>query len=248
MDATTRIQSLLSRWEEHKDQGDSISVEELCARCPELAPEMRRRIALLQGIDRALDTALSGDDAPGFGSAAGLPPSPEVPAAIGRFRVVRPLGQGGFGRVYLARDEELDRLVAIKVPTPERMALSGDVELFLREARILASLDHPHIVPVHDVGRTSDGVCYIVSKFIEGSSLADRLQRGRLSIQESAEIVATVAHALHHAHKRGLAHRDVKPPNILIDAAGQPFVADFGLALRDQDFGRGIAVGEASGV
>ncbi len=97
-------------------------------------------------------------------------------------------------------------------------------------------------MPVYDVGRTADGLCYIVSKFIEGSNLAERIKQNRLAFRESAEIVATVALALHHAHKRGLAHRDVKPANILIDATGRPFVADFGLALRDEDFGIGGAV------
>ena len=99
------------------------------------------------------------------------------PAAIDRYTVIERLGQGGFGRVYLAQDEELDRPVAIKVPKPERVARPEDVEAFLDEARILASLDHPHIVPVYDVGRTEDGLCFVVSKFIEGSDLA-RKDRG----------------------------------------------------------------------
>jgi serine/threonine protein kinase len=161
------------------------------------------------------------------------------PARIGRYRVIRRLGQGTFGRVYLAHDEDLDRAVAIKVPNPERVARPGDIEAYLAEARTLAKLDHPHIVPVHDVGRTDDGLCYVVSKYIEGSDLAERLRHGRPSFRESAELVATIAEALHHAHMRGLVHRDLKPANILIDAAGRPCVADFGLALRDEAYGKG---------
>ena len=161
------------------------------------------------------------------------------PPAIGRYRVIRLLGQGGFGRVYLARDDELDRAVAIKVPNPERIAGPEDVEAYLAEARILAKLDHPNIVPVYDVGRTDDGLCYVVSKYIEGSDLAERLRQGRPSFRESAELVAVVAEALHHAHTRGLVHRDIKPANILIDASGEPCVADFGLALKDEDYGKG---------
>ena len=107
------------------------------------------------------------------------------------------------------------------------------------EARILARLDHPHIVPVYDVGRTDDGLCFVVSKFIEGSDLAVRMGQARPSFRESAELVATVADALHYAHTRGLVHRDIKPANILIDASGKPCVADFGLALKDEDFGKG---------
>ncbi len=94
------------------------------------------------------------------------------PAKIGRYRIIHRLGQGGFGRVYLAHDDELDRPIAIKVPNPERINHSEDVEAFLAEARVLARLDHPHIVPVFDVGRTEDGLCFVVSKLVEGSDLA----------------------------------------------------------------------------
>jgi eukaryotic-like serine/threonine-protein kinase len=166
-------------------------------------------------------------------------PEPGDPPSIGRYRVIRRLGQGGFGRVYLAHDDELDRLVAIKLPNPDRVAGPEDVEIYLAEARALARLDHPHIVPVHDVGGTGDGLCYVVSKYVEGSDLARRMRQGRMSFGESAALVATVADALHHAHTRDLVHRDIKPANILIDAQGQAFVADFGLALRDEDYGRG---------
>ena len=125
------------------------------------------------------------------------------------------------------------------MPNPERISRPEDVEAYLNEARILASLDHPHIVPVYDVGRTDDGLCFVVSKFIEGSDLATRIKESRPGFHESAELVATVAEALHYAHTRGLVHRDIKPANILIDASGKPFVADFGLALKDEDFGKG---------
>ena len=165
------------------------------------------------------------------------------PPSIGRYRIIHRLGQGGFGTVYLAHDDDLDRNVAIKVPNPERIAHPKDAEAFLTEARILAKLDHPNIVPVHDVGRTAGGLCFVVSKLIEGSDLAVRMRRARFPFRDSAELVATVADALHYAHTRGLVHRDIKPGNILIDASGKPSVADFGLALRDEDFGktRGLA-------
>src|SRR5271157_3987078 len=158
---------------------------------------------------------------------------------IGRYTILGRLGQGGFGRVYLAHDDDLDRPVAIKVPNPERITRPEDVEAFLVEARILAKLDHPNIVPVHDVGRTSDGLCFVVSKLIEGSDLAARIAQAKPPFRDSAELVATIADALHYAHTRGLVHRDIKPANILIDASGKPCVADFGLALRDDDFGKG---------
>jgi serine/threonine protein kinase/formylglycine-generating enzyme required for sulfatase activity len=160
----------------------------------------------------------------------------EPPRRIGRYSIERTLGSGGFATVYLGYDEELRRRVSLKVPLPHRLI---DADTYLTEARIVASLDHPGIVPVYDVGRTDDGMCYVVSKFIEGSDLRQRLQSRRLSPAESAEIVAAVAEALHYAHTKGLVHRDIKPENILLDELGKPYVADFGIALRDEDFGKG---------
>jgi serine/threonine protein kinase len=159
-----------------------------------------------------------------------------VPDRIGRYRIERVLGSGGFATVYLGYDEDLQRRVALKVPHPERVA---DAEAYLTEARILARLDHANIVPVHDAGRTERGLCFVVSKLIEGSDLRRRTRENRLPPAESAQLVATVAEALHYAHTKGLVHRDIKPENILIDDKGKPYVADFGIALRDEDFGKG---------
>ena len=164
------------------------------------------------------------------------------PVNIGRYRVVRLLGRGGFGRVYLAHDDELDRDVAVKVPNIDRITAPEDLESFLVEGRILAKLEHPNIVPVYDAGRAEDGLCYVVSKFLEGSDLKERILEGRPPFQESAELVAAVADALHYAHTKGLVHRDIKPANILLDDKGKPCVADFGLALREEDFGRGAGM------
>ena len=151
------------------------------------------------------------------------------------------LGQGGAGKVYLAQDQELNRAVAVKLPNIERARGRVKLEVYLAEAHILARLDHPNIVPIYDVGRTDDGLCYLVSRYVPGSNLADRLKRGQPPSRESAETVALVAEALHHAHTRDLVHRDIKPSNILIDTTGKPWVADFGVALTDEDFGKGTS-------
>lgn len=103
--------------------------------------------------------------------------------------------------------------------------------------RMVASLDHPHIVPVYDMGRTEDGSIYVVSRFIEGGTLEDRIKAGRAPERESAQLLVTVALALQHAHQKRLIHRDIKPANILIeDKTGTAYVADFGLAIREEDY------------
>ena len=174
-----------------------------------------------------------GNPIPNGGAAA------EQPRRIGRYRIERVLGTGGFGLVYLAHDEQLNRRVAVKVPHAKLISKPEDAEAYLAEARTVANLDYPGIVPVYDVGSTEDCPCYVVSKYIEGTDLAKRLQHHRLTYREAAELVSTVAEALHYAHKQGLVHRDIKPGNLLLDKSGKPFVADFGLALREENRGKG---------
>lgn len=156
---------------------------------------------------------------------------------IDRYLLKRVLGEGAFGRVWLALDEELHRLVAIKIPNSKHLRNAEESELFLSEARTLAQLDHPHIVPVHDVGRTETGAVYVVSKFIEGSTLAARIREDPPTHEATVETIASVADALHYAHVRRLIHRDIKPANILLEeSTGKVYVADFGLAIREEDY------------
>ncbi len=156
-----------------------------------------------------------------------------------RYHLIARLGAGTFGVVYKAIDQELKRPVAIKMPHPHRIALPGDVKLFLAEAQTLAQLDHPGIVPVYHSGLTVDGKCFVVSKYVEGSDLRSRMRQSRFSQVEAVRIAVAVAEALHHAHQRNLVHRDIKPGNILLDKQNIPIVTDFGLALREEDFGKG---------
>src|SRR5271163_3129152 len=168
-----------------------------------------------------------------------VPADEQQPQQIGRYRIEKVLGKGGFGLVYLAYDEQLKRAVAIKVAHARLIAEASDAEAYLTEARTVANLDHPHIVPVYDVGSTEQFPCFVVSKYIDGTDLFTRLKQARLPLNEAVELVATVAEALHYAHKQEIVHRDIKPGNILLDKSGKPFVADFGLALREQDAGHG---------
>ncbi len=157
-----------------------------------------------------------------------------LPRSFGRYRVVSMLGQGGFGAVYRAVDDQLQRDVAIKVTLGSLLDPSLR-QSFLNEARIVAALDHPNIVPVHDVGQTDSGDFFVVSKLIDGSDLSSRLKLDRPDRILSLRIVEQIADALHYAHAKGLVHRDVKPANILLDRRNHPYLADFGLALRESE-------------
>jgi serine/threonine protein kinase/formylglycine-generating enzyme required for sulfatase activity len=162
-----------------------------------------------------------------------------LPAFIGRYRIDRLIGKGGFGAVYLAYDASLERLVAVKVPHARHLADPGSGEEYLAEARVVAKLDHRHIVPVYDVGHTDEFPCFIVSKFIDGTNLVEHRRRVPLSLEAGVTLIADVAEALHYAHRAGVVHRDVKPGNILIARDGTPYLADFGLALREENLGHG---------
>jgi WD40 repeat protein/tRNA A-37 threonylcarbamoyl transferase component Bud32 len=158
----------------------------------------------------------------------------EAPKRLGKFEFLEQLGTGSFGTVYKARDTELDRTVAIKIPRAGSLPRAQDMERFLREAKSAAQLKHPSIVALHDAG-TIDGTCCLVSEFIPGATLAERLSAKRFSFRQAAELMAEVAEALHYAHQHGVVHRDIKPSNIMLDLEGRPHLMDFGLAKRAAD-------------
>ena len=158
----------------------------------------------------------------------------DVPKKVGRYVIKALLGRGGFGEVYLGFDEQLKREVAVKLTFGSKVG-SDSVKMFLAEAQMLAELDHPNIVPVYDIGTTSRGDIFIVSKFIDGTDLAQRIQQNRPNRESSLEIIASIADALHYAHTKGMIHRDIKPANILLDRLDRPYLADFGIAMRETD-------------
>lgn len=165
------------------------------------------------------------------------PPSPKGMGLpdLGRYEAKRMLGKGAFGTVYLAFDSQLSRDVAVKVPHPniER------VEEYLKEARVLAQLDHSGIVPVYDVIPTPQSSYQVVTKYIAGHSLAWVIANQKLTFARAARIVSQAAEALHYAHRKGIFHRDIKPENILIDTNGNVYLVDFGMALQLDQLGSG---------
>jgi serine/threonine protein kinase/tetratricopeptide (TPR) repeat protein len=148
---------------------------------------------------------------------------------LGTFEVLRPVGSGGMGEVYAARDTRLNRTVAIKVLAPEFASRKHWRERFEREAQTIASLNHPNICTLHDIGQ-QNGMDYLVMEFLEGQTLAQRLTAGALTLGETLKIGLEVADALDAAHASGIVHRDIKPANIFITQRGQTKVLDFGLA------------------
>jgi WD40 repeat protein len=170
----------------------------------------------------------------------------ELPRMLGRFQLLERVGAGSVGVVYKARDVDLDRVVAVKVPRAGCFPTAADQERFFREARSAAQLQHPHIVRVQEIGRAGE-LPFLVSDFIEGRTLANVIAGQRLPCRQSAELAAWIAEALEYAHRHGIVHRDVNPRNILIDAAGRPLVTDFGLARRTEGEGGDTLEGQILG-
>lgn len=232
---TALLLELLRAELSHRERaGETIGASEYEKRFPEDRETISRVFSAAEAGSRVDSTGVY------YGSTNGtiLSNSSSATYAAGetRYRKVRKLGTGAYGTVWLAEDLELQRQVAIKEPREDRVGKGLDIDMYLAEARILASLDHPHIVPVYDFGRTSKGSCYVVSKWIDGLNLSTYTAQNLLSFEQTAELIAHVADALQQTHHRGLVHRDIKPANILIDQHGRPYVTDFGLALREEDF------------
>ena len=152
----------------------------------------------------------------------------EAGKVLGPYEILSPIGAGGMGEVYKARDTRLERIVAIKV-LPEHVASDPDLkQRFEREARTVAALNHPHICTLHDIG-SQDGIDFLVMEYLDGQTLAERLERGALPLDQALQIAIDIADALDKAHRQGIVHRDLKPANIMLTKAGAKLL-DFGLA------------------
>ena len=186
----------------------AISIDEpegLCAACV-----LEASLGMLQG------------DINGAGGA-------EIPEELGDYELLEEIGRGGQGLVYRARQKSLNRMVALKVIGLGRWATNAHIKRFRLEAEAAASLDHPCIVPIHEIGE-SDGSCYFSMQLVEGRRLDEVIKREPMPNRRAAELIVKLARTISYAHQRGILHRDIKPGNILIDADGEPHLTDFGLA------------------
>jgi WD40 repeat protein len=243
-----RIDEVLGAYLEALGEGRAPDRQELLSRYPDLADELceffrdhdhlfrcteplrsAAQAALTRAIAEEITVAYSED-------AAASEPRFQV-RRLGDYELVDELGRGGMGIVYKARQVGLDRLVALKRMAGGPQASEAELRRFRNEAEAAAQLDHPHILPIHEVGEY-EGLPYFTMKLVDGGNLAEAVFSGQWVVgsretnRKAAQLLAVVARGVHHAHQHGVLHRDLKPSNILLDGEGRPYVSDFGLAKR----------------
>ena len=196
--------------------GNPMARKELMGLCPDCM--------LKAGLGSVADDTVAGQ------AARFVPPEvSEIAPLFSQLEVLEPLGCGGMGAVYKARQKNLDRLVALKILPPDIGSAPAFAERFAREAKALAKLNHPNIVTIYDFGQAGE-LFYFLMEYVDGVNLGQLLRSGRISSREALAIVPQICDALQYAHDAGIVHRDIKPENILLDRKGRVKVADFGLA------------------
>src|SRR5438270_9017428 len=210
------------------------SVIRLCPTCgaeiPPDAPEGGCPGCLLQsGLDPLVNEDGHPSDVTRVQPSTGSERSVEMLGDLGDYELLEEIGGGGQGVVYRARQKSLNRTVALKVIGVGRWTTEAHLKRFRLEAEAAASLNHPSIVPIHEI-RERDGCCYFSMNLVEGGQLDEAVKRQVISIRRSVEIIAKLARTVHYAHEHGILHRDIKPGNVLLDNEGEPHLTDFGLA------------------
>jgi serine/threonine-protein kinase len=226
LDRDERLARLLAELTDQFHHGQQPDLDAVANQHPDLAAELRElwgTVLFTEALAPVAETATLPHPGPAV-------PQAPPPKTLDDYELLEPIGRGGMGIVYKARQRSANRLVALKTMRADRTE-SEDRARFKIEAEAAARLDHPNIVPVYDVGEC-DSQLYFSMKLIEGQTLAKLITAGPLPAREAARIVAAIAGAVHYAHDNGILHRDLKPSNVLIDGKGEPHVSDFGLAKR----------------
>ena len=204
------------------------NLEQVCVKHPELAQELRELWAASQFADVFGRSDL---DQPQKPLKELLSATVLLPKFFGEFELLEELGRGGMGVVYKAWQKNLGRMVALKMVLRGGHARPEEMARFQAEAKAIALLEHPNIVPVHEAGIFEEQP-YFSMRFVEGQTLATVLAQGPIKPRDAASLIAKITRAVHHAHERGVLHRDLKPSNVIIDQGNNPLVTDFGLAKR----------------
>jgi tetratricopeptide (TPR) repeat protein len=244
MNLDSRLNDLVSLWQQAREQGQDVSAAELCRERPELLQELERQIDAVRQMNQLANadpSNVSGNlTKQDLDESTTLPGPAEWgvgPTAVPGYEIAKEIGRGGMGVVYRARQVGLNRIVALKMILAGSHAGESALSRFRTEAEAIARLQHPHIVQVFEVGQCT-GLPYLALEYCGGGSLAQKLSGAPLPPSEAAALVETLAEAMQSAHERGVLHRDLKPGNVLFTQGGVPKITDFGLARKLDEQGR----------